>query len=101
MVQKRVSGISLREYLQPMWDKGESPTEAFCHRIYVKVVAQQDGIGFNHGDVQAANIMVNASTGDFQTLIDWDAASVRIPENKEFYAYKYATGNFKRECPFS
>ena len=100
MIQKRIAGIDLWVYLSVLDDKGQLPSEQYCKEIFTQVLAQQDGIGFNHGDVRIENIMVNPNTGKFLSLIDWDFATLRIPENDSKYAYNETVGICKRDCHF-
>ena len=70
MIQRRVSGVTLHEYL----GKIEMDTRELTD-IENQYTAQQDAIGYFHTDINDKNIMVDAETGTFKTFIDWDQAT--------------------------
>ena len=98
MVQKKAPGITLYDFLNKNRHNQNVKLTYDCADIYAKVVAQQDEIGYNHGDIRAQNIMVDPLTGNFKTLIDWDVATKRIPENDDKYLYDFRVGVLLSQC---
>jgi hypothetical protein len=91
MVQKRVSGITLHDYLRKT---KFSPTSRYCRDMLTEIIAQQNVIGYNHKDNHSKNIMVDSETGKFKTLIDWDKAALRTDrriENSKLIFKKYCS----------
>ena len=99
MVQKKAPGITLNDFLNKNRHNQKLRLTYDCADIYAKVVAQQDEIGYNHGDIRVQNIMVDPKTGAFNTLIDWDMARIRgVPMNEKKYTYDYRVGIFLGQC---
>ena len=98
MVQKKVPGITLYDFLKKNRNNHRIKLTYDCADIYEHVVAQQTRIGYNHGDIRGQNIMVNPVSGAFNTLIDWDCATVRIPENEAGYEFTYRVGVLIIQC---
>jgi RIO-like serine/threonine protein kinase len=98
MVQKKISGITLADFMKRHRKNTDMRQNYDCSNIYKHILAQQDEIGYNHGDIRVQNILVHPETGEFKTLIDWDIASKRIPENDSEYSFDFKVGIFIGQC---
>jgi predicted unusual protein kinase regulating ubiquinone biosynthesis (AarF/ABC1/UbiB family) len=75
MIQRKIDGITLEEYLsKKIRNEDFSSTGSYYSHVQKQAFNQQENIGFWHRDAHDGNIMVNAQTGEFITLIDWDNA---------------------------
>ena len=70
MIQKRVDGVSLKDFVKYIRQVSSKEREQIEHDVN----NLQNRIGFKHMDVHDGNIMVDRQTGAFVALIDWDDA---------------------------
>jgi Ser/Thr protein kinase RdoA (MazF antagonist) len=79
MLQRKLNGITLSKYLLTNMRNGSlRDPYPYYREVQKQVTQQQDRIGYWHGDAHDNNILVDAETGKFISLIDWDTASEKF-----------------------
>jgi RIO-like serine/threonine protein kinase len=76
MVQKRIIGVTLDDFLRHNMNNSEMKRKFKCREIYKAVTQLQQQVKYLHGDVHAENIMVQSlKDGTVVGLVDWDNAT--------------------------
>ena len=81
-------------YLSVLDDKSQLTSEQYCKEIFTQVLAQQDEIRFNHGDVRIENIMDNPNTGKCNFCLNEDKGCYSKQYIKLFASCVNSSSNF-------